>query len=99
MLRHIVMWKYKEGLTDAENEMNAEKIKNGLEALKNSIDEIVEIKVNINALSTSNMDIVLDSLFESEKAMATYKIHPEHKKMSEFISSVLQNRTVIDYYE
>lgn len=99
MLRHIVMWKYKKGLTATENEKNAEKIKVGLEALKDSIDEVIEIKVHINALSSSNMDIILDSLFENEETMAAYKIHEEHQKMSEFISSVLQDRTVIDFYE
>ena len=62
-------------------------------------NEIIEIKVHINALSTSNMDIILDSNFENEATMAVYKVHPEHVKASDFISSVLQNRTVIDYFE
>ena len=70
-----------------------------MEALKSSINEVIEMKVHINALPTSNMDIILDSIFEDEATMAAYKIHPEHIKVSDFISSVLQNRTVIDYFE
>ena len=99
MLRHIVMWKYKEGLADRENKENAIKIKTELESLKQSINEIVELKVHINELTSSNMDIVLDSVFENEETMAAYKIHPEHMKLAEFIGTVLQDRTVIDYYE
>jgi len=99
MLRHIVMWNYKEGFSDIENQNNANKVKIQLEALKSTIPEIIEMKVHINTISSSNMDIILDSLFESETTMAAYKIHPEHIKVSELITSVLKNRTVFDYYE
>ncbi|MCL2199809.1 MAG: Dabb family protein [Defluviitaleaceae bacterium] len=99
MLRHIVMWNYKAGLSERENKANAKEVKSRLEALKGKIKEIVEMKVYINELSSSNMDIIFDSVFENEETMSAYKIHPEHVKISEFISSVLQNRTVIDYYE
>ena len=96
MLRHIVMWNYAEGINKQEV---GKKVKSELEALKESICEIIEIKVYINELSTSNMDILLDSLFENEDTMAAYKIHPEHIRVSDYICSVLQNRTVVDYYE
>jgi len=98
MLRHIVTWNYKDGFSEDENKENALKIKQGLEALED-IDGVVEIKVYINALSSSNKDIVLNSLFESEEALAEYQVHPEHKKMGAFIGSVTQNRACIDYYE
>ena len=96
MLRHIVMWNYIEGINKQEV---GNKVKSELETLKESIKEIVEIKVHINELSSSNMDILLDSLFENEETMAAYKIHPEHIRVSDYIGSVLQNRTVVDYYE
>ena len=98
MLRHIVTWNYKDRFSEDENKENALKIKQGLEALED-IDGVVEIKVYINALSSSNKDIVLNSLFESEEALAEYQVHPEHKKMGAFIGSVTQNRACIDYYE
>ncbi|MCL2852849.1 MAG: Dabb family protein [Defluviitaleaceae bacterium] len=31
--------------------------------------------------------------------MAAYQTHPEHKRVSEFVGSVMQNRACIDYYE
>ncbi|MCL2408967.1 MAG: Dabb family protein [Oscillospiraceae bacterium] len=98
MLRHIVTWNYKDGFSEAENKENALKIKHGLESLA-YFDGVIEIKVYINELGSSNKDIVLNSLFESEEALTAYQIHPEHKKMSALIGSVMQNRACIDYYE
>ncbi|MCL2855321.1 MAG: Dabb family protein [Defluviitaleaceae bacterium] len=99
MLRHIVAWNYKDGFTDAENKENAQKVKMELEGLKNHIPEIMEIKVNIEMLPTSNRDIVLDSLFKDEAALAAYQVHPEHQRAAAFVASVTQNRVCVDYYE
>ena len=99
MLRHIITWKYKEGLGDEENRANALKIKSGFESLAGVIDGIVEIKVYINELPTSNKDIILTSLFVNEAALAAYKDHPEHVKVRDVVRDVLQDRACIDYYE
>ena len=99
MIRHIVSWNYKSGFPESQNKENARKIKDGLESLVNEIDGIVELKVNIDVLPSSDMDIVLNSLFESDKALAAYQVHPEHKHIASFVSSVTENRVCIDYYE
>jgi len=99
MVRHLVTWNYKEGFSSAENKKNALKIKHDLESLIQSIEGIIEMKVYINELSSSNRDIVLNSLFESEAALANYQLHPEHKKVSMFVGSVMQDRACIDYHE
>ena len=99
MIRHIVTWNYKDGFSERENSENAKKVKAELESLTQCIDGIIELKVHINALSTSNKDIILNSLFENEDALAAYQIHPEHKRVSAYVGSVMQNRACIDYYE
>jgi len=99
MLRHIVAWNYKDGFTEIENKENAEKIKKELEALTEYIDEIVELKVCINTLSTGNKDMILNSLFENEGKLAAYQVHPEHQRVAGFVRSVTQDRACIDYYE
>ena len=99
MIRHIVAWNYKEGFTEAENKENAKKIKTELEALTQYIDGIIELKVHINILRSSNRDIVLNSQFINEEALASYQIHPEHKKVASFVCAVMQDRICIDYYE
>lgn len=99
MVRHIVAWNYKDGFTESENKENAQKVKEQLEALINVIDGVIELKVNINTLSSGNKDIVLNSLFQDEEALNAYQIHPEHKRVGLFVGTVVQNRTCIDYYE
>ena len=99
MLRHIVTWNYKDGFTDSENIENAQKVKSELESLTHFIDVIIDLKVYINELSSSNKDIVLNSLFENEEALAAYQVHSEHQRVGAYVGSVLQNRACIDYYE
>jgi len=99
MVRHIVSWSFKDGFTGSENLEHAKQIKSKLEALPSIIDGIIEFNIAIDLLPSSNRNAALNSLFESEEALLAYKIHPEHKKVSEFVGSVMQNRVCIDYYE
>ena len=39
---------------------------------------MIDIKVNINGLASSNADLMLDSTFESEEALKGYAVHPDH---------------------
>jgi hypothetical protein len=91
------MWNFADGFSDVENKENALQVKRELEALTESIKEIVELSVHINEIPTGNTDIMLDSLFENEETMAAYKIHPEHQRVAKFIETVLQNRVCFDY--
>jgi len=52
MLRHIVTWNYKDGLSDIENKANALKVKYELESLITSINGIIEINVYINEFTS-----------------------------------------------
>ena len=99
MVRHIVAWNYADGFTDDENRKNAEILKKELENLKDLIDGIVEIKVYINPMDTSDSDILLDSTFESEEALKAYIIHPEHVRVgTNYVKPVVKNRKCIDLY-
>lgn len=99
MLRHIVTWNYKDGFSENENKENAHKVKSELEALTKCIEGITELKVYIDTLSSGNRDIILNSLFQDKESLAAYQIHPEHKRVSSFVGTVMQNRVCIDYYE
>ena len=74
MVRHIILWKLKSELGEAEKEIKA-----GLEALKGQIPSLIDIKVIIDGrLDSSNADLMLDSLLESEEALKGYAVHPAH---------------------
>ena len=78
MVKHVIVWTLKDEYSAEEKENIKKGIKEGLEGLKGKIPGLVDIKVNINALASSNADLMLDSTFESEEALKGYSVHPEH---------------------
>ncbi len=99
MLKHIVMWKLKDFAEGCSREENARKIKSMLEALNGKIGQIKYLEVGIN-VNRSDMayDAVLVTEFENEQELEEYQKHPEHMKVSEFVSKVRVDRKVVDYY-
>ena len=78
MVKHIILWTLKDELSAEEKEQVKLGIKEGLEGLAGKIPGMIDIKVNINGLASSNADLMLDSTFESEEALKGYAAHPEH---------------------
>ena len=78
MVKHVILWNLKAELSDAEKDAIKKGIKEGLEGLKGKIPGLIDIKVNIDCLPSSNADVMLDSSFENEEALKGYAIHPEH---------------------
>ena len=99
MIRHIVTWNFKSGFNDAENRANAQKVKAELESLTAVIPGIVSLEVIVQALPSGTRDVALNSLFVSEETLAAYQVHPEHVRVSQFVGTVLTNRTCLDYVE
>ena len=99
MIRHIVAWNFKDGSSKEENLSNAKKVKAELEALAGLIQGVVSINVIIDPAETSQRAVILNSLFESERALAEYQVHPEHKRAGAFIGSVLTDRVCLDFTE
>ena len=99
MFRHVVMWSFREGFDEAENEANAMEVKRALEGLPHIIPEIKEIKVYINKLKYSTKDVMLDSLFADEAAFLTYMEHPAHKTAGQIVTKFLDRREAFDFWE
>ncbi len=78
MVKHVIVWTLKDEYSAEEKENIKKGIKEGLEGLKGKIPGLVDIKVNINGLASSNADLMLDSTFETEEALKGYSVHPEH---------------------
>lgn len=78
MIKHVIVWKLKEELTTDQKEQVKAEIKAGLEGLAGIIPGLVSIQVATCGLSSSNMDLMLDSVFETEEALKGYSVHPAH---------------------
>lgn len=78
MVKHIILWKLKEELSEEEKLPIKKEIKAGLEGLQGKIPGLLAIKVYTDKLPSSNMDLMLDSTFENEAALKGYSVHPDH---------------------
>lgn len=79
MVKHIILWKLREDLTEAEQKIVKQGIKEGLEGLKGQVPGLLDIKVIVDGrLDSSNADVMLDSTLESEEALKGYAVHPAH---------------------
>lgn len=100
MVRHIILWKIKEDIDETEKQKIKQEVKENLEGLLGEIDGLKEIKVQTDALSSSNADLMLNSLFDSEEALKAYAVHPAHVKVAdENVRPFMQVRMCLDFKE
>lgn len=98
MIKHIVLFRFKDFAGGANKTENIESLKLRLEALEDIIDEIKFFEVGINFGNTDvSYDLVLCSEFESKEDLYSYQKHPEHVKVVDFVKDVCENRVVADY--
>lgn len=98
MVKHIILWQLKDELSAEEKAEIKLGIKEGLEGLQGNIPGLLDIKVNINGLETSNADLMLDSTFESEEALKGYAVHPAHVKVAdEKVRPYTKTRVCLDF--
>lgn len=92
MIKHIVMWKFKEG---KEKEMH--EFLDGLKALDGQIEEIVNMEIGININPKNNYDAILISKFKTMEDLEKYKKNPKHVAVSTLCKSIRENREAIDF--
>jgi len=98
MVKHVILWTLKDELSAAEKEDIKKGIKEGLEGLAGKIPGMIDIKVNINGLETSTVDLMLDSTFESFEALKGYSVHPEHVAVADSkVRPYTKLRSCLDY--
>lgn len=100
MVKHVILWTLKEEYSAEEKQQIKEDIKAGLEGLKGQIPGLLEIKVNINGLESSNCDLMLDSSFENKEALKGYAVHPAHVAVADGkVRPHTVSRVCLDYEE
>ena len=97
MVKHIIIWNFKEEYSLEERAAHAAKIKAGLEGLMGQIDGLTEIKVYTAPFESSNGDLMLDSTFVSEEELKDYQVNPKHIKVATFVRSVVGARKCFDF--
>ena len=100
MVKHIILWQFKDELTDDRKKELGNEIKEKLEALQRRIPGLVDIHVQADILPSSNADLMLDCSFTDEDALNGYAVYPDHVKIKDgIIAPNVKLRVCIDYKE
>lgn len=100
MVRHLILWKLKESLTTDEKKAVLWDMKEHLEGLVGEIPGLVSLKIIINEMDSSNADVMLDSVLESEEALKSYQGHPSHVEVANtYVRPFTEVRMCLDYKE
>ena len=98
MVKHIILWTLKDQYTAEEKEQIRKGIKENLEGLVGKVPGLLDVKVRIDYLPSSTVDVMLDSTLESEDALKAYRVHPEHVAVANtFVRPYTATRACIDY--
>ena len=97
MVKHVILWKLKDEITEGTKEQAIAKIKADLEALVGNIPGLISLKVIVADLPSSNADIMLDSTLESEEALRGYQVHPMHVAAAAFVRANTEVRLCADF--
>lgn len=98
MVRHVILWTLRDICFGPQIMEIKSGIKENLEGLQGKIPGLVEIKVYTENMSSSNADIMLDSVFEDAAALKAYAVHPAHVKVAdEFVRPYTATRSCMDF--
>jgi len=92
MIRHVVMWKFKEG-TEAQQQ----EFFHGLMGLYGVIPQLKYAEIRKSAEEEPQFDACLISDFDTLEDVKAYKVDPRHVKVSSLCKSIRTDRASIDY--
>ena len=97
MIQHVVMWKFAENAEGKTREENMEIVRDRLLALPAVIGEIRYMQVGRDRSRTPmSYDMMLVSRFDTLDTLHTYKVHPAHVAVADYVAKVTTARVVLD---
>ena len=95
MVKHIILWTLKPEHNTSEIKQG---MKTGLEALVGVVPGLIEMRVETSPLASSNADVMLYSVLESEEALRGYAVHPAHVEVANtLVRPFTATRACMDY--
>ncbi len=97
MVRHIVLFKLKNTISEEEKLKVMHAFKDAIEALPAKISVIRGIEVGLNINKNEAFDIALNSEFDTLEDVNFYAGHPEHLAAAGILKDVKESRACVDY--
>ena len=97
MIRHIVMWNVA-GETAAEKQENIQRLRESFLSLIGHVPGLRHLEIGQDSSKVDYAcDVVLYSEFDSQIALDSYAIHPEHLRVKAELGSMRIARHQVDY--
>ena len=97
MVKHIVLFKLKDEVPEAEKLVVMNKFKEAIEALPAVIPVIRIIEVGLNTNPGETWHIALYSEFDNLDDVKFYATHPLHVAAGKIIAEAKESRACVDY--
>lgn len=97
MVRHIVLFRLKEGLPAETRAAAMNGFKRGIESLEGRIPEIRAVEVGFNANPDERWDICLLGDFDSMADVRAYAADARHRAVAEALKPYVESRSCVDY--
>ena len=98
MLKHIVMWRFRESFGGKTRRELMQEQKDALLALPDRIEWIRSMEVGEDVVhGEHSYDMALVSTFDSREDMLAYRSHPDHMVISRRMKDYVTDRVCIDY--
>lgn len=97
MIKHIVLFRFRDDVDTATATAAAQKFSDGIMALPAIIPQIRKVEVGTNINPEESWDICLYSEFASLEDVRLYSAHPSHVKVASELKKLLAGRSCVDY--
>lgn len=98
MLKHIVVWKFKDEAEGKSRAENCALVRERLLALVGVIPEVKHMEIGIDIGSIQgNFDLALIVETDNTDTLSAYANHPEHLKVVDYIKKVVEQRVAVDF--
>lgn len=98
MVKHVVMWNFREDFPEEKKEAMAKEADDRLKALVGQIKGLTFAEMKLNRLPGSNRDLMLISHLDTPEALEAYQVNPLHVAVAtEVIKPATCDRVCFDY--
>lgn len=97
MVKHIVLFKLKDEVPEAEKLAVMKMFKEAIEALPARISVIRKIEVGLNMNPGETWHIALNSEFDTLDDVKFYATHPDHVAAGQILAATKESRACVDY--
>lgn len=98
MVKHLVMWNFREGFPEEKKEEKAREADARLKALVGQIKGLTFAEMRLNRLPGSSRELLLISELETAEDLDAYQVHPLHVAVAEeVIKPAACDRVCFDY--